>query len=116
MSDHAADCFAPHAHIDCCVQVDKFTKSKKSTFSTIELFTLKSKGDVTNDVFELANKNDKVLQVAWEPRGHRFAVIHAEGQGRVNVSFFSMRDKTVKEGAKLLGTITGRCVPHAPPA
>jgi translation initiation factor 3 subunit B len=101
------------------VQVEKHTKSKKSTYATIELFTLKSKsGEVTNDLLELPNKNDKVLQVAWEPKGHRFSVIHAEQPGRVNVSFYSMLDKSVKESAKLLGTIANRremfCVSRAP--
>ena len=94
----------------CLLQVEKHTKSKKSTYATIELFTLKSKvGEVTNDVLELTNKNDKALQVAWEPKGHRFAVIHTEQPGRVNVSFFSMLGKTVKESTKLLGTISNRC-------
>jgi translation initiation factor 3 subunit B len=96
------------------MQVDKHTKSKKSTFATIELFTLKNKGDVTNDVLELPNKNDKVLQIAWEPKGDRFAVIHAEQPGRVNVSFYSMLEKSVKESAKLLGTITNRCASARP--
>jgi translation initiation factor 3 subunit B len=93
------------------VQVSKHTKSRKTTFATVELFTLASKTDVVNDVLELPNKGDKVLQIAWEPKGHRFAVIHGElapGQ-KQNVSFYTMVDKTMKQGAKLLGTLTNRC-------
>lgn len=94
------------------MQVAKHTKSKKTTFATIELFTIKSKTDVINDVLELPNKGDKVLQIAWEPKGDRFAVIHGDmGPGsKFSVSFFTMLDKTMKQGAKLLGTITNRCV------
>ena len=44
-----------------CLQVDKYTKSKKSTYATIELFTLKQKANITNDVLDLPNKNDKVF-------------------------------------------------------
>ena len=93
------------------MQVAKHTKSKKTTFATIELFTIKSKTDVINDVLELPSKGDKVLQIAWEPKGDRFAVVHGDmGPGsKFNVSFFTMLDKTMKQGAKLLGTITNRC-------
>lgn len=94
---------------DACLQVDKHTKSKKSTYATIELFSLKTPSNITNDVLELPNKNDKVLHVAWEPKGDRFAVIHTEQMGRANVSFYSMLDKSIKESARLIGTITGRC-------
>ena len=93
------------------MQVSKHTKSRKTTFATVELFTLKSKSEVINDVLELPSKGDKVLEIAWEPKGHRFAVIHGElapGQ-KQNVSFYTMVDKTMKQGAKLLGTIQNRC-------
>lgn len=102
------------------MQVAKHTKSKKTTFATIELFTIKSHSDVINDVLELPNKGDKVLQIAWEPKGDRFAVVHGDmGPGsKFSVSFFTMLDKTMKQGAKLLGTITNRCASppfkHAP--
>lgn len=50
--------------------MDKYTKSKKSTYATIELFTLKQKANITNDVLDLPNKNDKArarLRAAWQP-------------------------------------------------
>lgn len=92
------------------VQVAKHTKSRKTTYATIELFTLKQNSEVINDVLELPSKGDKVLQIAWEPNGHRFAVIHGElapGQ-KQSVSFYTMMDKTMKQGAKLLGTVGNR--------
>jgi translation initiation factor 3 subunit B len=92
------------------VHVEKHTKSKKSTYATIELFSLKNLSNITNDVLELPNKNEKVLQVAWEPTGDRFAVIHSEQMGRVSVSFYSMLEKSIKESARLLGTINNRPV------
>lgn len=98
-------------HESACVQVAKHTKSRKTTYATIELFTLKSNAEVINDVLEVPNKGDKVLEIAWEPNGHRFAVIHGElapGQ-KQSVSFYTMVDKTMKQGAKLLGTIANRC-------
>jgi hypothetical protein len=94
----------PYDSGSCGVQVAKHTKSKKTTFAT-------SKSDVINDVLELPNKGDKVLSIAWEPKGDRFGVIHGDmGPGsKFSVSFFTMLDKTMKQGAKLLGTITNRC-------
>lgn len=92
------------------MQVAKHTKSRKTTYATIELFTLKHNSEVINDVLELPSKGDKVLQIAWEPNGHRFAVIHGElapGQ-KQSVSFYTMMDKTMKQGAKLLGTVGNR--------
>jgi translation initiation factor 3 subunit B len=49
----------------------------------------------------LPNKTEKVLSFAWEPKGHRFAIVH--GEGRPNVSFYSMRDDRGKPGIKHLG-------------
>ncbi|TXG62302.1 hypothetical protein EZV62_013665 [Acer yangbiense] len=31
-------------------------------------------------VLELDNKNDKIIAFAWEPKGHRFAVIHGDSR------------------------------------
>lgn len=95
------------------VQVAKHTKSRKTTYASIELFTLKSNSAVINDVLEIPTKGEKVLQIAWEPNGHRFAIIHGElapGQ-KQNVSFYTMVDKTMKQGAKLLGTLSNRFAP-----
>ncbi|ESQ54011.1 hypothetical protein EUTSA_v10027018mg, partial [Eutrema salsugineum] len=72
------------------VKVDRYSsKSKKSTHSGFEIFRVKEK-DIPIEVLELDNKNDQIIDFAWEPNGHRFAVIHGE-LPRPDVSFYSMR-------------------------
>eukprot|EP00252_Welwitschia_mirabilis_P007655 TRINITY_DN1925_c0_g2_i1.p1 TRINITY_DN1925_c0_g2~~TRINITY_DN1925_c0_g2_i1.p1 ORF type:complete len:719 (+),score=135.17 TRINITY_DN1925_c0_g2_i1:149-2305(+) len=71
------------------VKVDRYTKTKKSTYTGFELFRIKER-DIPIEVLELENKNDKIIAFAWEPKGHRFAIIHGEGP-RPDVSFYSMR-------------------------
>lgn len=39
----------------------------------------RSEKDIPIDMLELPNKSEKVLQLAWEPRGSRFAVLHGDG-------------------------------------
>ncbi|KAF8067212.1 R1 [Scenedesmus sp. PABB004] len=90
------------------VQVGRFTKTKKSTYTGFELFSIHEQ-DIPLDVLELPNKADKVLSFAWEPRGHRFALVHGD-TGRPNVSFYTMKDDKGKLGVKLLGTLTNKAV------
>ncbi|KAK8445415.1 hypothetical protein SEVIR_9G321100v4 [Setaria viridis] len=71
------------------VQVDRYTKTKKSTYTGFELFRIKER-DIPIEVLELENKNDKIIAFAWEPKGHRFAIIHGDGP-RPDVSFYTMR-------------------------
>lgn len=71
------------------VKVDRYTKTKKSTYTGFELFRIKER-DIPIEVLELDNKNDKIVAFAWEPKGHRFAVIHGDGP-RPDISFYSMR-------------------------
>lgn len=71
------------------VKVDRYTKTKKSTYTGFELFRIKER-DIPIEVLELENKNDKIIAFAWEPKGHRFAVIHGDSP-RPDVSFYSMR-------------------------
>jgi len=91
------------------VQVDRHTKTKKSTYTGFELFALRER-DVPMEVIELPTKTDRVHAVAWEPRGHRLCVVHApaEGSARNSVSFFSMRDDKGRPGARLVGTLQGK--------
>ena len=49
------------------VQVDRYTKTRKSTYTSFELFSVKDK-DIPMEVLELPNKTDKVTDFAWEPR------------------------------------------------
>ncbi|XP_073001132.1 eukaryotic translation initiation factor 3 subunit B-like [Typha latifolia] len=71
------------------VKVDRYTKTKKSTYTGFELFHIKER-DIPIEVLELDNKNDKIIAFAWEPKGHRFAVIHGDSP-RPDISFYSMR-------------------------
>ena len=82
------------------VKVERFTKTKKSTFFGFELFSLRDT-DIPMDVLELPNKSEKVISLAWEPKGHRFAVLHGDGP-RPNVSFYSMKDDKGKPAVRLL--------------
>ncbi|XP_072963175.1 eukaryotic translation initiation factor 3 subunit B-like [Typha angustifolia] len=71
------------------VKVDRYTKTKKSTYTGFELFHIKER-DIPIEVLELDNKNDKIIAFAWEPKGHRFAIIHGDSP-RPDISFYSMR-------------------------
>ncbi|KAF8694884.1 hypothetical protein HU200_037984 [Digitaria exilis] len=71
------------------VQVDRYTKTKKTTYSGFELFRIKEK-DIPIEVLELDNKSTRVIAFAWEPSGHRFAVIHGDDH-RPDISFYSMQ-------------------------
>ncbi|KAM3311366.1 hypothetical protein ACQJBY_031812 [Aegilops geniculata] len=71
------------------VQVDRYTKTKKSIYTGFELFRIKER-DIPIEVFELDNKNDKIIAFAWEPKGHRFAVIHGDGP-KPDISFYTMK-------------------------
>ncbi|KVI00575.1 hypothetical protein Ccrd_021176 [Cynara cardunculus var. scolymus] len=77
------------------VKVDRYTKTKKSTYTGFELFRIKER-DIPIEVFELDNKNDKVISFAWEPKGHRFAVIHGDNP-RPDVSFYSVKGGKVSK-------------------
>ena len=55
-----------------CVKVDK-VKAKKTTHTTFEIFRMRSK----NIPVEVLEVKDTILAFAWEPIGHRFAIIHS---------------------------------------
>lgn len=73
-----------------CVKVDRFTKTKKTTYTGFELFRVNEK-ECPMEVLELENKSEKIVAFAWEPNGHRFCVVHGDGP-RPDVSFYTMRD------------------------
>ncbi|GKC51509.1 eukaryotic translation initiation factor 3 subunit B-like protein, partial [Tanacetum coccineum] len=56
--------------VSCCsLKVDRVTnKTMKSTYNGFELFRIKER-DIPIEVFELDNKNDKVIAFSWEPKG-----------------------------------------------
>ncbi|KAH6809358.1 translation initiation factor 3B1 [Perilla frutescens var. frutescens] len=85
------------------VKVDRYTKTKKSTYTGFELFRIKER-DTPTEVVELENKNDTIIAFAWEPKGQRFAVIHGDiNNPRPDVSFYSMRSGRVSKLTTLKG-------------
>jgi translation initiation factor 3 subunit B len=70
-------------------------------------------------VLELPNRNDKVVDFQWEPRGSRFGVLHGEGP-RPNFSLYGMRDmKTSARGVQPIGTQPAKqanCIHWSPQA
>ncbi|KAL6008103.1 Eukaryotic translation initiation factor 3 subunit B [Asimina triloba] len=88
------------------VKVDRYTKTKKSTYTGFELFRIKER-DIPIEVLELENKNDKIIAFAWEPKGHRFAVIHGDNP-RPDVSFYSMRSAHNAGRVSKLTTLKGK--------
>ncbi|CAN0854090.1 Eukaryotic translation initiation factor 3 subunit B [Linum grandiflorum] len=88
------------------VQVDRYTKTKKNTYTGFELFRIKER-DIPIEVLELENKNDKIIAFAWEPKGHRFAVIHGDGP-RPDVSFYSMKTAQHSGRVSKLTTLKGK--------
>lgn len=79
------------------VKVTRHTKSKKTHYNNLELFRLQEQGVPV----EMLDIKDAVMALAWEPRGDRFAMIHAENPSstKVSVSFYDMK-KTVVTAAK----------------
>lgn len=78
------------------VRVEKWTKTRKSTTTNLELFSIRQK-NIPVDMLELPNKSEKISGLAWEPHGHKFALIHGSDQARPSVSLYSMKDQ--KSGA-----------------
>ena len=74
------------------VKVTRHTKSKKTFYNNIELFRLNEPGVPV----EMLDIKDAVMALAFEPRGSRFAMIHAENPSaaKVSVSFYDMMKKT----------------------
>jgi len=88
-----------------CVKVDK-VKAKKTTHTTFEIFRMRSK-NIPVEVLEI---KDTIIAFAWEPVGHRFAVIHSNTPGnlRPDVSFYEVKP----DGVKLLKTLEKRTASH----
>ncbi|XP_031262731.1 eukaryotic translation initiation factor 3 subunit B-like isoform X1 [Pistacia vera] len=88
------------------VKVDRYTKTKKSTYTGFELFRIKER-DIPIEVLELDNKNDKIIAFAWEPKGHRFAVIHGDSP-RPDISFYTMKTANNTSRVSKLTTLKGK--------
>jgi translation initiation factor 3 subunit B len=70
------------------VKVTRHTKSKKTLYNNIELFRLTEPGIPV----EMLDTKDAVMALQFEPRGSKFAMIHAENPSaaKVKVSFYDM--------------------------
>mmetsp|Transcript_13375 Transcript_13375/g.25105 ORF Transcript_13375/g.25105 Transcript_13375/m.25105 type:complete len:716 (+) Transcript_13375:106-2253(+) len=101
------------------VKVTRHTKSKKTLYNNLELFRFGEPG-IPIEMIEI---KDAVMALAWEPRGDRFAMIHAENPSstKVNVSFYGMKktvvtpaigkkkqESTVVNEAHLIETLAGK--------
>ncbi|KAI9505549.1 Translation initiation factor 3 subunit b [Coemansia spiralis] len=112
----------PEGHM-LCVRVQRYTKSKKSKFTNLEIFRTSEK-DVPVDVIEL---KDCAVVFDWEPTSEnfRFAILHmsdptrppmnASGMATVavktNISFYGLERKgklVKKESFRLLKTIENK--------
>jgi translation initiation factor 3 subunit B len=84
------------------VKVTRHTKSKKTLYNNIELFRLNESGIPV----EMLDIQDAVMALAWEPRGSRFAMIHAENPSstKVNVSFYDMMKKVPETSTITVGS------------
>ncbi|KAI9100011.1 hypothetical protein K1719_024229 [Acacia pycnantha] len=71
-----------------------------------ELFRIKER-DIPIEVLELENKNDKIIAFAWEPKGHRFAVIHGDNP-KPDISFYTMRTAQNTGRISKLVTLKGK--------
>ncbi|VFQ75834.1 unnamed protein product [Cuscuta campestris] len=88
------------------VKVDRYTKTKKSTYTGFELFRIKER-DIPIEVLELENKNDKIIAFAWEPKGHKFAVIHGDNP-KPDISLYSMKSGSNIGRVSKLVTLKGK--------
>ncbi|KAF3948983.1 hypothetical protein CMV_025082 [Castanea mollissima] len=70
------------------VLFNQFNGTRSTTYQRFVIFGIKDPGIPVED-FELENENDMIIAFSWEPKGQRFAVIHALDQ-RQNVSFYSV--------------------------
>eukprot|EP01059_Diplonema_ambulator_P025100 TRINITY_DN42088_c0_g1_i1.p1 TRINITY_DN42088_c0_g1~~TRINITY_DN42088_c0_g1_i1.p1 ORF type:complete len:702 (+),score=337.86 TRINITY_DN42088_c0_g1_i1:36-2108(+) len=98
----------PQGHfLACKVERIKKSQSGAQTVSAYELFRIRHK-DVAVETIELP---EQVIAFDFEPKGHRFALIHGPSDVKLSVSFYTMGG--VKAGeVKLLGTFPQKQVNH----
>lgn len=103
---NVSDCsifWHPDGHY-VCVRVTRHTKSKKTTFTSLELFRV-NEPLVPVEMLEMKSN---VIALAWEPNGgHRFCVVQEKTNARHDVAFYSMLSDGKRE-AKHLFTLESR--------
>jgi translation initiation factor 3 subunit B len=83
-------------------------KGKVQTSTSFELFRVKEK-DIPIEVLEIPSPIlPGALSFAWEPKGHRFVLLHGEPP-RIDISFYSMQ-KDGKSVLNLLKTVEKKAV------
>lgn len=86
--------------------VERSTKTQKGSSAGFDLFRI-NELDIPVEVLDLENKNDKIIDFSWEPKGHRFAVIHGDDL-KPDISFYSMGDASKTGKVSKLITLRGR--------
>jgi len=74
------------------VQVDRVSKTGKTTYTNFELFRCADK-EIPVEVLEFSNA---IHGFAWEPKGTRFCVLHGDPP-RLDVSFYTMGNRHEKQ-------------------
>lgn len=76
-----------------CLQVDRYTKTKKAVVTSFEIFNFEGKLVTT----EILPMKDTVKIFAWEPTGNRFGIIHGDSDApHVSVSFYQLGKKKLE--------------------
>jgi len=107
----------PQGHY-LAVQVQKKSKTGKSTTTNFEFFRMNEPG-IPLEMMDLPNKSSAAV-VSFEPRGSRLAIVHGGGAGaRPDVSLFNMaggKGGSVGAGAvsqvTLITSLKGKAVSH----
>lgn len=82
-----------------CAKLDRYTKTKKSSYTSLEVFALRQK-DVPIEVLE--NVHETTVQtLQWEPNGDRFALFATEG-AKISFGVFKLDKTGIKELCKFL--------------
>jgi translation initiation factor 3 subunit B len=86
------------------VKVTRHTKSRKTFYNNIELFRMREHLVPV----EMLDIKDAVMALQWEPRGSRFAMIHAENPNaaKCDVSFYDMVKTTERTQKRKGKTVT----------
>ncbi|EED89071.1 predicted protein, partial [Thalassiosira pseudonana CCMP1335] len=88
------------------VKVTRHTKSKKTLYNNLELFRVNEPGIPV----EMLDVKDAVMAFQWEPKGSRFAIIHAENptSTKVNVTFYDITEKQIISEVNKVETLEGK--------
>lgn len=98
-----------HWHADgdyLAIQADHQRKTGKGNHYAFLIFCIKER-DIPVEVLTLKDGNDQIVDFAWEPKGHRFAVIHGD-QTIPNITFYSIKNTSNNSKVLKLKTLEGK--------